>query len=202
MNSKPEYLLVDLETLDKKPGGLILTIGATRFCFGEPFTSVRWTTFYTRINIPESAKLGATIDADTVNWWMNQAEEARNMAFMGGKGLSPFDALAQFLEWGGDWGALAGIYGNSPSFDLDILAWYFETLGFEVPWSYQQELDVRTEVAVATRHGVVVESIRNTIRRENPHLMKHHALDDAIFETELVLRCDAAMRGQPFTNPI
>lgn len=69
-------VMIDIETLGTKPGAAILSIGAVMFSatgLGE--------TFYTPVSLKSCTDIGLTVDPDTVAWWMQQSEEARQAAF-------------------------------------------------------------------------------------------------------------------------
>jgi len=189
------HLLIDLETLGTKPGAVVLSIGATRFRFGEPLDLER-DTFFVRIDPRDSQEHGLTIDADTMMWWLEQGDAARKAAFFQSSPRDVYDALVEFDTWARPMSYLDGIYGNSPSFDLSLLAALYEAVNTPKHWSYWQERDVRTELALYRRAGIDVDGIHNGIREDYPNLIKHHALDDAIAETELLLRCWAALEGR------
>jgi DNA polymerase III epsilon subunit-like protein len=59
--------MIDIETLGLGPGATILSIGAVRFStdgLGEEF--------YREISLQSCQAVGLEIDADTLEWWLEQ----------------------------------------------------------------------------------------------------------------------------------
>jgi hypothetical protein len=151
-----DRVMVDIETLGTEPGCAILSIGAVRFDGGQ-----LGDTFYETISAQSCQNKGLSIDAGTLEWWLDQDEEAQDV-LSGGLGLAW--ALAEFANWYDD---ADEIWANSPSFDCEILAAAYDAVDKDVPWDFWQERDFRTlknlPVAPEIEHSGV----------------EHDALDDA-----------------------
>ena len=140
-------IMVDIETLGRKPGCVILEIGAV------DFTEPQFEEFHVTINIETSITEGCTICADTLRWWMRQSDEAREV-FNKEKDqeVSYRDAIGSFYRWINDRELKFGvdeIWANSTTFDLSILAAAIESFGKEKPWSYRAERCYRTARALS-----------------------------------------------------
>lgn len=77
-------VMVDIESLDVKPGGVILSIGAVKF---DPysfntFEELLEDSFQLRIKLSSSLSAGYNINADTLCWWMQQDDDARKSLFL------------------------------------------------------------------------------------------------------------------------
>lgn len=160
--------MIDIETMGKGPRSAIAAIGAVEF---NPAGGQLGRSFYTLVDLTSSVTAGMVIDADTVLWWLRQAEDARReIATEGGTPLpNALQALSTFLI--GE--SIAGeideliVWANGTSFDFPILAEAYRLCGLQQPWHYFNERDWRTVRKIAPR----VE-----IERAGTY---HNALDDA-----------------------
>jgi hypothetical protein len=69
-------IMLDLETLGTKPGGIILSIGAAQFDLKKGLIDAD-NTFYENIQISDSVEKGFTITGETIEWWFKQDDNAR-----------------------------------------------------------------------------------------------------------------------------
>jgi DNA polymerase III epsilon subunit-like protein len=151
-----DRVMVDIETLGLERGAAILSIGAVRFgpgLLGDQYEG--------HISLSSAQEAGLEIDANTLEWWLDQDEQAREQLT---KGIDIREVLRSFSEWYGD---ADEVWANSPSFDCELLEHAFEAVGMEAPWEFYDERDYRTvktlPVAPDTDHDGV----------------EHDALDDA-----------------------
>ena len=151
-------IMLDLETLGKKPGSVIVAIGAVMF--NERGITHR---FYERVDAVSCVKAGLTMDVETVMWWMKQAEEARLEITRDGLALK--DALIEFKKWIG--GEEVDVWGNGAAFDNVILAEAYDRCGLERPWKYYNDRCYRTMKSLHPEIPMI---------RKGVH---HNALDDA-----------------------
>lgn len=72
-------VMIDIESLDVKAGGVVLTIGAVSFNPYElnDFDDLVRNGFHAKIKLKDSLAAGYKIDADTLCWWMQQSDAAR-----------------------------------------------------------------------------------------------------------------------------
>lgn len=164
--------MCDLETLSTRPGGVIISIGATKFdengSYGEPF--------YTRIDPKSSMNAGFSIDADTILWWMRQSDEAR--ADFQKESFHVSHALQKFAQWCDNEDAKERdncncanieLWGNGANFDNAILKAAYDKLNLEAPWDFWSDRCYRTMKAMYPHIKMP--------KRVGTH---HNALDDAI----------------------
>jgi hypothetical protein len=127
-------VMIDIETLGKNPGCVILSIGAVQF---GTVRKGEW--FYEKISIDDCTRNGLTIDQSTLQWWGEQSPEARREAFSGKQLLN--SALYNLSSW---IGAGAQVWGNGAAFDLGILRAAYSKIGVNEPWEYSGERYYRT----------------------------------------------------------
>jgi hypothetical protein len=134
------HLMLDLETMGKRPGCAIVSIGAVEF---DIKTGATGREFYERVNL----KQGLFVDASTIYWWLQQNEQARLELCKGGLDIDT--ALAKFGSFTLDLGDFE-IWGNGASFDFGILEAAIYACGYtKEPWDFRKERDVRTMVSLA-----------------------------------------------------
>lgn len=164
--SRQINVMLDLETLGKRAGCAILSIGATTFRTSEPLKE-----FYEKICIDscKTAQLGA--DQDTLRWWSLQSVEAQEEAFSGTKELK--SVLHEFIDYLSSLGPKDQIYiwANGAAFDLPILEAAYVACGIAVPWDFRNVRCYRTLKAL---FPYVVPPQDNTL--------KHSAIADAIYQ--------------------
>jgi len=157
-----ERVMIDTETLGCEPGCVICSIGAAKFDEREVGE-----TFERSVDITSCQEFGLTIDAETLEWWLSQSEEARSQ-LVGGDGLA--DVLADLNRFIAD---VDEVWANSPSFDLMILEAAFESCGVSAPWEFYEERDFRTLKNIGIDHGIEQEGI------------EHDAADDAVHQATI-----------------
>ena len=70
-------VMLDIETGGTRPGSVIYSIGAV--VFDTFYDESNWPTFYSPINRQSCLGYGMTEDPDTILWWDEQSEEAREV---------------------------------------------------------------------------------------------------------------------------
>ena len=151
-------VMLDLETLGTRPGSIITAIGAVRFS-PENGISDR---YYAAIDPADGQRLGFTMDASTVIWWMRQSDAARSL-YADPMAMPLADALGGFARFAK--GAL--IWGNGADFDNALLAEAYIRCGMRVPWPHSASRCFRT-----------LKDLRPDIPMERVGT-HHNALDDA-----------------------
>jgi exodeoxyribonuclease VIII len=162
-------IMVDLETLGRRPGCKILSLGAVTF---NPHGLGR--EFYVEVAIANQGLL--TVDEETLEWWSQQDVMIRDRLFNNqDKKPTLRTALNQFSDWLVDAAGLddrrhidAHVWGNGADFDNAILqVAYIAASQFDSPWPFWNNRCYRTLKGM-------VPSIK--IVRQGSH---HNALDDA-----------------------
>jgi len=174
------HLMVDLETMGKKPGAPIVSVGGVFF---DPASGKTGAEYYQVINLESSMSFGARPDASTILWWLKQSPEARS-AIVVDDTVGLVEALEKFLDFIAENAANGSrtvqLWGNGSSFDCSLLEAAFELADtpFPIPhWNYR---DVRTVVELGKAVGM---NSRYEIPFEGD---QHNALADARHQVKYV----------------
>ena|SRR5271165_1644686 len=165
------HCMIDLETLDTVPGGVILSIGAVMFNTDRVFHGSE---FYTVLNTDSCTSSGLVVNQGTMDWWKSQSPEAfqvlsaanfHNTSDQLQFGLGKFSHyLEQFDP--------VGIWGNGSDFDNAFLAVAYRKAGLPPPWSHKKNRCFRTLKALVGDSAV----------KPNTQGTHHNALDDARYQ--------------------
>lgn len=180
-------IMLDLETYSTASNACILSIGA---CFFNENTIGE--KFYQALRYHNQAtSFERRIDLNTVKWWAEQSEEARQvlndpLAVEFQHGLAAFrmwvlknagpQVLSDSARPGDDAVPKIEMWGNGADFDCVILGNAFEAAGIRKPWSYSNNRCFRTlKNVVKLRPGFGIPE------RLGVH---HNALDDAVYQAQ------------------
>ena len=165
-------LMCDLESMGQTSGSAIVGIGA---CFFDTGTGQIGKTFYRAVNLATAMRVGLTVDASTVMWWLGQSEAARNAIRFSAYPIE--QALTDFSEFVHETaGTQARIWAKGPSFDAGLLSAAYRACALKQPWQYFHERCVRTLIS---RNPSVPEPERVG--------EAHNALDDATHQSQWLI---------------
>lgn len=168
-----QAVMIDIETLDNCPTAAIASIGAVWF---EPRGGRLGNTFHLHVDLEDCQRHGLTIGVNTVLWWLKQSGDAQAALGNGQLNAAPLvtalEALHAFIT--GSETEAPEIWCNGASFDLPILAHAYRAIGWQTPWQFWRERDLRT-----------LKGLHPEQRLDRTGLA-HHALDDAIHQARLV----------------
>lgn len=175
------HVSVDLETLGTVADAVILSIGAVRF---DPDTNqIDDGGFYRCISIDSNLDYKRRIQEDTLVWWMKQSPAAQKVFHEPNK-VSLETALCEFSDWLG--GTDSFLWGNGADFDQPMLALAYTQTTVPIPWKFWNIRCLRTLKNLPAAKNVTV-----------PRLGTHHnALQDAIYQAQLIQAIFAAMAAQ------
>ena len=139
-----KQVMVDIETLGNKSSSVITQIAAVEF---DMDTGECGKTFNVLVDIDDCMDKGLKVNADTLMWWFNQSEEARDKIAGNAIRYTLKTSLRFFTEYLESIEGLEGIWGNSARFDLGILSDAYNAIKKPIPWDFRKERDVRTLVA-------------------------------------------------------
>jgi len=162
MNEDKRRVMIDIETLGLEPGAAIVSIGAVEFGperLGE--------TYEASITLSSCQDEGLTIDAETVEWWLDQSEEAQAQ-LAGGEPIR--NVLSEFVDWMRDFDE---VWANSPKFDAEMLEAAGKAIGIGMPWAYYELRDYRTLTSLPQAPDDEHEGVA------------HDALDDATHQARV-----------------
>jgi len=158
------HIMLDIETMGTRPTSCIVSIGALEFDISSGETGKE---FYTNINLNSCLRNGLTVDADTILWWLNRSESARNS--IQSEPIVPlFTAIEMFKSFLQNYNQNCYIWSNAPRFDCAILENAFNVTGYPIPWNFRNERCVRT---IANLNPAIIKGI-------NFEGIQHNALDD------------------------
>ncbi len=164
------HVMVDLETLGRDPWAVIVSLGAVKF---DPDSDKLDGDFYANVMIQSCLDAGLSVDGATVQWWMEQPDEARRALFHPDP-LPLHAALSGFTEF---YRGCEHLWAHGSAFDVPILGAAYRALRQERPWSSRQIRDTRTLFSLVPPS--VLEGIQ-------PQGLTHHALHDASHQARLV----------------
>jgi hypothetical protein len=154
--SEHDRVMVDIETLGRDPGSVVLSIGAVQF--DETGLGPE---FYRSVSREDCERLGLSVDEETVSWWEDQPEAAQEVLEGGDELQDVLRSLSFFYSGSSE------IWAKSPAFDVAILDEAYSRVGMESPWQFWETRDVRTIEALPVAPEVEDDGV------------DHHALDDA-----------------------
>ncbi len=179
-----QHVMLDLKTMGRGPTAAVVQIGVVEFELSGGALGY----WYKRsVALKSSLAAGLKLDASTVEWWLGQSDAART-GLLADCRVSLPEALREFAAWFAGVGARY-VWGNGSGFDNVILQSAFTACGMECPWSFRDDRDLRTLMALAddlgaTEHAVAVE----------PPQVEHDALEDALYQARLAQALAAGIR--------
>lgn len=173
--------MIDLETLDTKPTGVIISIGLVIF-EGDNILSEH----YGVLSIQDQLELGRTINEDTLKWWMSRNDAARAVfkekpaSFK--SVMSDMAAVIKKNKVGRVW-SLGG------DFDIPMVRHAFDILKIEQAWNFWDSRCFRT---FCEDMGARYKSSRT-----EGDQIPHHALDDARAQTNHLIDTRRSRKTPP-----
>ncbi len=169
------HVMVDIETMGVRPTSAIVSIGAVRFDIDSDFIDTD-NAFYRVVDLDSCLRLGMTVDASTVEWWLAQGEAARGALAVNKVHVDI--AVGTFDYWLCHFPQVQPlrVWCNGPSFDGVVLENAHTVCERRVPWRYNELRDMRTIVELANLDLSTLPRVGNA----------HNALDDAVFQAKAV----------------
>lgn len=161
-------VMVDLETVGRRAGCGILSIGAVAF---DPMTGKLGPEHYAVVKLASCEKFGLHSDPSTLSWWDKQNPEAQKVlkqarAARGNKALDK--ALAEFNKYLAQFGPkTVRVWGNGSDFDNAILINCYAVTELIAGWDFWNNRCFRT-----------LKNLAPQIKVDRAGVY-HNALDDA-----------------------
>lgn len=154
-------IMVDLETLGRRPGCKILSIGAV--VFGPNGLQDE---FYLALTTEDQTALHE--DPETVQWWAKQSAEARRVFTEPKRGF--VDGMVAWRHWLQGLGGKRSLalWGNGADFDNAILQVAHDAAGVDAPWEFWNNRCYRT-----------LKNLPGAPKLSSRAGTYHNALDDA-----------------------
>lgn len=168
--------MIDIECMGMPPSGALVGIGCALFDLQKEEIGP---TFYRAVNLATSVRAGMTMDPSTVIFWLGQPDKARQAIMWQTNALDV--ALREFGEFLAEHTRPRDlrVYGNSPSFDMQIMETAYKLTDIPVPWHYTNVRDFRTIRAM-------YPSVEYDPSEKGDDA--HNAVHDAIFQVRHLLK--------------
>lgn len=164
------HITFDLETLGNSYNSPIVQIGAVKFnLYGDAEEH-----FLVNIDPVSLQNLdGIKYHPQTIYWWMNQSQEAKDSVFGDHLDRVPMSNALEMLE---EWIGMPSeyVYWSHCTFDPPILANAYRSVGKDNPIPFRNHRDIRTLTHFAGQIDVP---------RQGTH---HNALDDCIYQARYI----------------
>jgi hypothetical protein len=140
----PVHVMLDLETLGKRPGSVIRSVGAIAF---DPVAGTLGETFYANVDQTSCEAIGLVTDPDTIAFWAKQSAEAQGALTVNPAPVR--DVLRAFADY---WKAVGGrrLWAHGATFDPPLLEAAYKAADLEAPWHYADPRDTRTIYELAS----------------------------------------------------
>jgi hypothetical protein len=163
------HVMLDLETFGSSAGCGLISIGAVEFSFQ---TGRLGKEFYSIVSHQSCRNHGLRDDAQTLDWWEKQSEEAKAAYRESNSPNAPElpKVLKDFELYlhGMNEAKKIRMWGNGSDFDNNVLAAAYQAASMAYPWRFWNNRCYRTLRSMY--HGPI------TLERVGTH---HNALDDA-----------------------
>lgn len=179
-----DHFMIDLETLSTAADAAILQIGIQAFDpRGDGIDPAQGLIIH--VSGEASLNAGLRMDWQTIQWWLSLDDNARaGMVAKQADALLLSEALVELVKFGqshGGW-SWAKVWSNGAAFDIPILETAFRRCRRDIPWAYNNVLDVRT-----------MKWLAPDVPRVTPDVA-HDALSDAQAQAVYVQRCYKAVK--------
>lgn len=194
-NAKFSDAMLDIETLSTESNAVVLSIGVALFNLTELSEPEDLPVYLVYLNLDDQLAAGRHISAGTVLFWMQQNDEAREKITKTRHKASASDealkAVFQFMKRH----RVGKVWGNGNTFDNTIIRSLAADFDVDYPVAFWADLDLRT---LAYAHS-------RSIGQEKPwrpkpvelglpdDFVKHHAVDDALYQALLAQRLYAEL---------
>lgn len=173
----PDHVMIDEETLGLSANSVIASIGLVRF---DPMAGVqsvetlRKNSLRVNFDISDSIQQGFEVNGETLKWWMNQSNEARESTF-GNKYktvnvASALQIIIGFLDQSDK------VWGNGANYDPVLLDHHAKKMGVRLPYNFRKVRCYRT----ITQMNRISPSI--DLKEDENELIAHDPVDDCIYQ--------------------
>lgn len=170
-------LMLDLETMGRRPDAAITQIGAAFF---DPMNGKIFDRIRLNVSLRSSFQNGGTISPETVEFWLRRPESEYptwldTIPFTLGAALQDFADFSRRYPGSLVW--------SHVSFDVPILASAYRAFGEELPFMYQDCRDLRTLIGLAD------------YKRPDHNGRPHDALSDCEYQIAYLVEAMKKLRG-------
>lgn len=188
-------LFLDIESLGVESNSIILSIGALYISDTEPkpYTDLLDKSIFIKLNAKEQIEsFGRTASKDTIKWWSEQSELARNTNYKPSKDdWGVVEALTTFTKWVDSISTkddLCWIRGSLDQVCLDSL---YRAADLAPPIAYNKYRDIRTAIDFlypeTSKNGYVEVDQELCIGFNRDQVLKHHPVHDCALDAAMML---------------
>lgn len=171
-------VMIDLETLSTASNALILSVGLVDF---DIVNGVINNEAHIRVGYDDrTTATGFDIDPNTVFWWLEQSDQAREALMDDQDTLN--DALISISQF---FPKDADVWGNGTDFDNVVLANAYRACGYRPPWHYSRNRCFRT-----------IKKLFPDVEHTPTTGVAHNALDDAINQAAHLVKIYKHTKGE------
>ena len=165
-------VMIDIETLGRKPGCRVIQIGAVAFSLARPFECEDSLILNIDQFDPESMLF--SVDEVTKAWWHDQSARVKETWQIPDKNSLRYclEELGRFIQTNDS------VWAKPVSFDLSIIRACYERLKMKNPWHWQNEMDARTAYQLLPAAGR--DYVNGELVEFRETMIEHYALDDAM----------------------
>lgn len=174
-------IMIDIETMGNSPTSAIVQIGAVAF---DRQTGEIKDRFLVNVDLQSEMKNGFTVDASTIEWWMEQKDKTWMVPIHLRK--STVVALKELSRWISVNITNRGYIWSHSTFDAPIITYHYDKMGMAQPVRYGKWLDLRTI-------SVMAKGVYSVPKSERPE-GAHDALVDATYQVEWFTKCYNAIK--------
>lgn len=176
---KYKHIMLDIETLGTRPGSAIVQIGAAGFDLDSGKVSAPF-----KVNVEPHEN--STMDFSTVQWWMQQSEEARKSVF-GGERDAPYGgllALGNFIIANATHDFR--VWSKPSAFDVPLIEALYRQCHMNAPWPHWKTRCLRT----------FIDAAQLTREEEVTPTLPHDAGEDAVAQAFTAIKCHERLRHE------
>lgn len=167
-----DNITFDLETLGKKTDAAIVQLGAVKFTDEGKILSK----FQVSIDMNSFEDMDFSICYSTIEWWLQQSQEARESVFEANDKECINQALVEFSEWCRDNNVQDCMFWSHKDFDPAKLEHAYDVVGSLYPLKdYFRQMDIRTLTHVC--------GLCDDVKYQGVH---HNALSDCLYQAEYI----------------
>jgi len=131
-------IMIDLETMGTTPNSVIVQIGA---CYFDRISGKTGCEFLMNVSMKSCMDLGLTMDASTVEWWLNKT----NRSFL----QQPIHDVKEVFDYLFNFCNKCKCVWAHATFDFPILMNAYNKINYNLPFSFRDCRDLRTLVDLA-----------------------------------------------------
>lgn len=180
-------VMFDIESLDTGPTSVVTQIAMVVFDQNDPENILGEVNEF--LPIDPQLKVGRTVSAATLTWWMHQSPEAR-AKFELSLGNDDIEltslvrhVMRKFREFIGD--SVYQVWARGPQFDIVNIESLCALAQEPVPWSYSSVRDLRTQMDAA---GISTDDVP---RKES--YLPHVARFDCLYQLDCLAAANAKL---------